>query len=191
MTLEVEIYGRNLEISERIQKHIETKVSKLDRYLPDIEEARVEIAYVKSARNAADRQVAQITIRGKGFILRSEERSDDIFTALDTAVDKMQRQIERYKGKRNRGRGDGRSTADLAGEAFSPDQVDQLEEEMPTIAKRKKFFLVPMDELEAIEQMNLLGHENFFLFFNINNQSVNVLYKRRDGSYGIIVPEIG
>lgn len=191
MTLEVEIYGRNLEISERIQKHIETKVSKLDRYLPDIEEARVEIAYVKSARNAADRQVAQITIRGKGFILRSEERSDDIFTALDTAVDKMQRQIERYKGKRNRGRGDGRSTADLAGEAFSPDQVDKLEEEMPTIAKRKKFFLVPMDELEAIEQMNLLGHENFFLFYNINNQSVNVLYKRRDGSYGIIVPEIG
>jgi len=191
MTLEVEIYGRNLEISERIQKHIETKVSKLDRYLPDIEEARVEIAYVKSARNAADRQVAQITIRGKGFILRSEERSDDIFTALDTAVDKMQRQIERYKGKRNRGRGDGRSTADLAGEAFSPDQVDKLEEEMPTIAKRKKFFLVPMDELEAIEQMNLLGHENFFLFYNINNQSVNVLYKRRDGSYGIIVPEVG
>ena len=114
MTLEVDIYGRSLEVTDRIKDYVDKKVSKLDRYLPGIEEARVDLAYVKSARSAADRQVAQITVRGKGFILRSEERADDIFAAVDTAVEKMQRRMERYKGKRYRGRGDGKSAADVA-----------------------------------------------------------------------------
>ena len=105
MTLEVDIYGRSLEVTDRIKDYVDKKVSKLDRYLPGIEEARVDLAYVKSARSAADRQVAQITVRGKGFILRSEERADDIFAAVDTAVEKMQRRMERYKGKRYRGQG--------------------------------------------------------------------------------------
>ena len=113
MTLEVEIYGHNVEVTERINGYVTKKVSRLDRYLPGIEEARVDLAFVKSARSSADRQVAQITIRGKGFILRSEERADDIFAALDTAVDKMQRRIERFKGKHYRGRGDGKSAAEV------------------------------------------------------------------------------
>src|SRR5574341_162836 len=113
MALDVEVNGRNMDITDRIRSYVDTKVSKLDRYLPGIEEARVDVAFVKSARSASDRQVAQITVRGKGFVLRSEERADDIFAALDTALDKMQRRIERYKGKRYRGRGDGRSAARL------------------------------------------------------------------------------
>lgn len=188
MTLEVEIFGRGMEITERITDYVDKKVAKLDRYLPGIEEARVDLAYVKSARSAADRQVAQITIRGKGFILRSEERADDIFAALDTALDKMQRRIERYKGKRYRGQGDGRPAVALVA---PPVEEIEEEEEGPLIARRKKFMLMPMDELEAIEQMSLLGHESFFIFFNANTDSVNVLYRRRDGSYGLIEPEIG
>jgi len=108
MTLQVQVYGRNMEVTDRIEAHVQKKTSKLDRYLNGIEEVRVDLAYVKSARSAADRQVAQITIHGKGFLLRSEERADDIYAALDTAVDKIQRQMERYKGKRQRGRGDGK-----------------------------------------------------------------------------------
>jgi putative sigma-54 modulation protein len=177
-----------MEITDRIEEYVTKKVSKLDRYLPGIEEARVDVAYVKSARSAADRQVAQITIRGKGFILRSEERSDDIFSALDTALDKMQRRIERYKGKRFRGRGDGRSTADLALEAEEDEESTELG---PVIARRKRFELVPMDELEALEQMALLGHETFFVFFNASSNEINVLYKRRDGTYGLIEPDMG
>ena len=188
MAIEVEIYGRNMEITDRIEEYVTKKVSKLDRYLPGIEEARVDVSYVKSARSAADRQVAQITIRGKGFILRSEERSDDIFSALDTALDKMQRRIERYKGKRFRGRGDGRSTADLALEAQEDEESTELG---PVIARRKRFELVPMDELEALEQMALLGHETFFVFFNASTNEINVLYKRRDGTYGLIEPDMG
>lgn len=188
MALEVEIYGRNMEVTERIEDYVTTKVSKLDRYLQGIDEARVDVAYVKSARSAADRQVAQITVRGKGFILRSEERSDDIFSAFDTAMEKMQRRIERYKGKHYRGRGDGRSAAEVVPEEIFEDESNELG---PVIARRKRFFLVPMSELEALEQMDLLGHELFFVFYNANTNGINVLYKRRDGTYGLIEPEIG
>lgn len=190
MTLEVEINGRGIEVTERVNDYITKKVSKLDRYLPGIDEARVDLAYVKSARSAADRQVAQITVRGRGFILRSEERSDDIYAALDTALEKMQRRIERYKGKHFRGRGDGKSTADLTA---APDMLEEEEdtgEFGPVIARRKRFMLVPMDEMEALEQMSLLGHENFFIFYNANTSAINVLYHRRDGAYGLIEPEI-
>lgn len=191
MALEVEIYGRNMDVTDRIHDYVTKKVSKLDRYLPGIDEARVDVAYVKSARSAADRQVAQITVRGKGFILRSEERADDIFAALDTALEKMQRRIERYKGKRYRGRGDGKSVAEVVREIESEVVEEDIEENVPVIARRKRFMMVPMDEYEAIEQMDLLGHENFFIFFNINSNAVNVLYKRRDGTYGLLEPELG
>lgn len=187
MALQVDIFARNMEVTDRIKEYVDKKVSKLDRYLIGIDETRVDLAYVKSARNAADRQVAQITVRGRGFILRSEERKDDIFSALDAALDKMQRQIERFKGKRNRGRGDGTSAAEV-------EQTDMLEEtETPevVIARRKTFTLIPMDEQEALEQMSLLGHEDFFIFFNVNSNAINILYHRRDGSYGLIEPKLG
>ncbi len=187
MTLDVQVFGRNMDVTDRIHDYVTKKVSKLDRYLPGIEEARVDVAYVKSARSAADRQVAQITVRGKGFILRSEERADDIIAAFDTALERMQRRIERYKGKRYRGRGDGRSAA----EVVAQETEEESEELGPVIVRRKRFSLVPMDEMEALEQMELLGHELFFVFYNVNTNAVNVLYRRRDGTYGLIEPEIG
>jgi putative sigma-54 modulation protein len=96
-------------------------------------------------------------------------------------MDKIERQIERYKGKRQHAR---------AGISPSEELLDEeeLEENHPLIARRKKFTLVPMDEMEAVEQMNLLGHEDFFIFYNAQTSSINVLYKRRDGTYCIIQP---
>lgn len=186
MTFQVEITGRNMEVTDRINEYVTRKVNKLDRYLNGIDEAHVDLAYIKSARSASDRQVAQITVRGKGFILRSEERADDIYAALDTALDKMQRRIERYKGKHHRGRGDGKSAAEVV-----PQPIAEEEETTePVIVRRKHFLITPMDELEAIEQMQLLGHENFFVFFNAATNGINVLYLRRDGTYGLIEPEI-
>jgi putative sigma-54 modulation protein len=186
MALDVQVYGRNIEVSDRILDYTKKKVSKLDRFLSDIDEARVDIAYIKSARSAADRQVAQITIRGKGYILRAEERSDDVFTALDSALDKIQRQMERYKGKRQKGRGDGTPASQVIPMAAE----EEAEEDSSLIVRRKKFVLTPMDELEALEQMKLLGHEDFFVFYNSVTNSVNVLYLRRDGLYGLIETEI-
>jgi putative sigma-54 modulation protein len=189
MTLAVEIYGRNMQMTDRVHDYVDQKASKLDRYLSGIEEARVDLAYVKSARSAQDRQVAQITVRGKGFILRSEESADDIFAAFDTALDKIQRRMERYKGKRYHGRGDGRSAAEVVLEPVEPIDVED-EDEGPIIARRKRFVITPMDEMEAIEQMNMLGHDSFFVFYNTSSSGVNVLYRRKDGSYGLIEPQI-
>lgn len=189
MALEVAIYPRNMDLTDRINEYVTKKISKLDRYINDIEETRVDLAYEKSARNPSDRQVAQITIRGRGYILRTEERADDIFSAVDLALEKMQRQIERFKGKRVRGRTEGPALSQVSQE---PTPVAELEEEEPpVIARRKSFELTPMDEMEAIEQMTLLGHENFFVFYNANTNKINVLYRRRDGTYGLIEPTIG
>ncbi len=186
MTTEVDIYTRNIEVTERIRDYVSKKIAKLDRYLPGIEEMRVDLAHEKAARSADDRHVAQITVRGKGFILRSEERSDDLFAAFDSANDKIQRRIERFKGKHYHGRGDGRSAADVIPEAIEEEETNAAG---PVIARRKQFVLTPMGEMEAIEQMTLLGHENFFLFQNADTNRINVLYRRRDGSYGLIEPE--
>ena len=183
MALEIGIYTKDVELTDRIQDYATKKVGKLERFLSEIGECRVDLSYVKTARNAADRYIAQITIRGKGFILRSEERADNIFAAIDATVDKMTRQIERFKGKHWRKRG--------AEEEVQPVVEDLPEEDVtPLIARRKTFTLDPMDEHEAMEQLQLLGHEAFFVFFNVENERINVLYRRRDGSYGLLDPRI-
>src|SRR3989337_2823510 len=99
MANKVEALARNMRLTDSTREYVEKKAAKLERYLQEIDEIHVELSHVKAARNANDRQVAQITVRGKGFILRTEERSDDLHTAFDTAFDKTQRQVDRYKGK--------------------------------------------------------------------------------------------
>lgn len=186
MALDVVVFGRSIEVTDRIYDYVTKKVSKLDRYMNGVDEARVDLTFEKSARSMSDRNVTQITLRGKGFLLRTEERAEDIFTAIDAAVEKMQRQIERYKGKHYRGRGDGKVAADVLIDA----QEEISEEEEPMVVRRKKFLLTPMDEAEAIEQMALLGHEDFFVFYNGRTHAVNVLYRRRNGSFGLIETEV-
>jgi len=188
MSNKVEALARNMRLTDNTREYVEGKAAKLERYLQDIDDIRVELTHEKTARNANDRQVAQITVQGKGFILRTEERSDDLHAAFDVAFDKMQRQIDRYKGKHHHGRGDGRSAADAVEEDMPVDETGEL---LPLIAKRKKFAVLPMNEDEAVEQMRLLEHNNFFVFFNAEKNSIQVLYKRRNGSYGLIEPVVG
>jgi putative sigma-54 modulation protein len=189
MTQKIEIVTRNMRLTENVKDYIEKKADKLERHLQEIEEIRVEVSHVKSARSATDRQVAQITAHGKGFILRTEERADDIHAAFDVALDKMMRQVERYKGKHYRGRGDGRSAADVVPDEMPIDEeTGQL---LPLIGRRKRFIILPMNEDEAVEQMRLLGHDNFFIFFNAEKNSIQVLYRRRNGTYGLIEPVVG
>jgi len=183
MSLEVNIFSRNLEVHDNLSDQIQRKVSGLDRYLDDIVEARVDLAST-NARNAEEREVVQITVQGKGFILRAEERSSDIVVALNMAVETLQRRIKRYKGKRNQRWKQGMEISEEIN-----DDTEELDK--PVIARKKKFLLRPMDEWEAIEQMELLGHNNFFVFYNAQTEAINVLYKRHDGTFGLIQPEIG
>lgn len=189
MANNVEVVARNMRLTDNTREYVEKKAAKLERYLQEIDEVHIELSHAKTARSATDRQVAQITLRGKKFILRTEERADDLHAAFDAALDKMQRQIDRYKGKHYRGRGDGRSAAEVVEMEEMP--VDETGELLPLIARRKKFVVLPMNEDEAVEQMRLLGHDNFFVFFNAEQNSIQVLYKRRNGTYGLIEPVVG
>lgn len=185
MSVKVDVFAHNMELVDQLKDSITKKASQLDRYLSEIEQVKVDLDYIKSARNATDRYVAQLTVRGRRALLRTEVRADEIIPAFDLAIDKMQRQMERYKGKHYRGRGSGRQVVE---ESQFPEEEGS--EAATIISRRKTFDLIPMSELDALEQMKLLGHDNFFLFFNIETGTINVLYHRRDGTYGLIQPEI-
>lgn len=182
--MEIVINGRNVDVTPRLQSYVERKVERLDRYMPNIAEVRVDLAEERSNRMGKS-QVAQITVRHmRGTILRAEERTSDLFAAVDAVVDKIYRQIERYKGKRRR-RGD--QQEEFAGvETAVQLESDELEE--GHVIRRKVFSMEPMHEEEAIEQLDLLGHD-FYVFVNASTGGVNVLYRRRDGNYGLLEPE--
>jgi putative sigma-54 modulation protein len=187
MAVQIEINVKSMDLSDKLHDYIETKVGKLDRYLDIIDQAQVDLTHAKTARNAKDRQVAQLTIRGKGVVLRAEERTDDMFASVDLVLDKIHRQIERYKGRHWRSRGDGRSAAEVA--PYEPMTYEEEDTSTEVIVRRKRHFLIPMDESEAVEQMQLLGHEDFFIFLDVVSNQVNMLYRRRDGTLGIIETE--
>lgn len=181
--MELIVKGKGVEVTDRLQNYVEKKVGKLDRYLPTITEAWVELS-VEGAKAAQDRQVCQVTVRTNGAILRAEERSEDMFSSIDTVLDKIYRQIARYKGKRkNRWRGAGAPVEPL------PLEVEEEYEEESSIVRFKRFPMAPMIPEEAVEQMELLGHD-FFVFFNADEGQINVVYRRKDGDYGVIQPEL-
>jgi putative sigma-54 modulation protein len=184
MKMELTIKGRNMEVTDRLYDYVHQKIGKLDRYLPSISEAWVELS-VEAAKAAQHRQVCQVTVRSNGTILRAEERSDDMFNSIDAVLDKMYRQIARYKGKRqNRWRG-----AAAPMEPLPAEYEEDFEEALPTIVRSKRFAMTPMHPEEAVEQMELLSHD-FFVFFNADEGQINVLYRRQDGDYGLIQPEL-
>jgi len=185
MPIAVDIHVREMELDDRLRDYVESRVSKLDHYLDILDEASVDLRHARTARIADDRHVAQLTVRGKGVLLRAEERTADIYASVDAVLAKIQRQIDRYKGRHWRKRGDGRKMAEVLTEE-PEEQVEELDE----VAIRKRFHLVPMSEAEAIDQMSLLGYEDFFVFFNGNTNEVNVLYRRRDGTLGLIESEV-
>jgi len=178
--MELNIVGRNIEITDTLRNYVEKKIGKLDRYLPTLTEGQVELAR-QTTRSANDRYVVQVTLHSNSTILRAEERNADVFASIDAVLDKIYRQIARYKGRTYH------SQARPQGEPL-PIQ-EPVEEVAPVIARRKRFLAQPMTEEEAIEQMELLGHD-FFVFMNANSNTINVVYRRKEGNYGILEPEL-
>jgi putative sigma-54 modulation protein len=176
--VEVSIFARNMEVTPRLSEYVEQKVGKLDRYLPWIDDARIDLT-VENTRSAAHRQVAQLTVRSRGTILRAEERTQDMFASIDAVLNKMYRQIARYKGKRQ-------DRWQTAAEVLPI--VESVEEAMGEIVRVKRFDVRPMAPEEAIEQMELLGH-SFYIFMNADEDALNVVYRRDDGNYGLLQPE--
>lgn len=190
--MNITIQGRNVKVTDAIETYARKKVERFDRYLPNIVDARIDLNH-EHTRRGEDLVAAQITIRHKrGAILRAEERTTgDIMMAINGAVENMHRRIQRFKSKRVRkGRERYSATVDELNAAEAIPDVEEFTENGTNEVVRRKEIPVPaMNEAEAVEQMELLGHA-FFMFFNGETGSVNVLYKRSSGGYGVLVPQV-
>lgn len=177
------IKGKNMDVPEPLRSYAQKKLGKLYRYLDDITTATVELSR-EQTRSAEHRHVAQVTLVANGTILRGEVKAEEIHSAIDSVADVMHRQIIRYKEKLyRRGRG---TEPKPAATAESSEADSPLPE--ARIVKTKQFTIKPMTVDEATEQMELLGHD-FFVFYNAETEKVNVVYRRKDGNYGLIEPE--
>ncbi|NUQ38361.1 MAG: ribosome-associated translation inhibitor RaiA [Caldilineales bacterium] len=187
--MKLTILAHNVEVTDWLNQYVEKKVGKLDRYLPDIDEARVELREEKT-RSASDRAVAQVTLRSPRTILRAEERTGDMFASIDAVTDKLERRIERFKGKTARNSKRAVAQASAIAQTITPlPSEEDVEELGGRIVRIKRFPVLPMDANEAIEQMELLGHD-FYLFLNAESGGVNVVYRRRGGDFGVLQPEL-
>jgi len=184
--MELQVSSKNMEISLEVQSYVEKKIGKLTHYLPNITEAKVEI-HEENTKSPQDRFTVQVTLSSKGILLRGEERGERVRIAVDAVAEVLARQIKRYKGKLyDKGRGVSLARQSAVSEEASSNVGASA---WPNIVRVKRFAVKPMLLSEAAEQMELLGH-SFFLFINADSDELSLLYRRDDGNYGLIEPEL-
>ncbi len=177
--MELQLTSKGINLSTDLRRHIERKLGRFSRHLKRAIETKAEVSEQKT-KSPQDRFMARVTLNTGSTMLYSEERGENLLVAIDRVVQSMERQIEHYKGKlQDRGRGS------------SPGQGKSSQK--PTARKRvvkvKRFSVKPMSLAEASAQMELLGHD-FFLFLNAESGNLSLLYKRREGNYSLIEPEL-
>lgn len=174
--MRVTVKGKNVEVTDALRKYAEKKVRKLEKYFHVLKEA---VVTQSTQRNW---HIVEVLLEGDGIVLRGEERSDNMYASIDRVVEKIEKQIKRFKGKLvARGHSEAVETREFETE---PTEV----EPHPEIVRVKRFALRPMTPDEASAQMELLNHD-FFVFLNAETDLVSVIYKRQDGNYGLIEPQ--
>jgi putative sigma-54 modulation protein len=181
--MQLQVKGRNFEISEQIRSYAEGKLGKLDKLVKDPTRIELELLVEKNP-SISDNHVAEATVWTKGPVLRARESSADMKASIDQLVEKLERQVKRYRDKRRRGRHPHGNSQPVEEAPMIPTDS----ETEPTIVKTKQFAIKPMSAEEAVLQMDLIGHD-FFVFKNAETDEINVVYRRRDGNYGLIEPQ--
>ena len=171
------IVGKNIDVTEGLRSAVEDKIGKLERYFNSETEVHVTLSVEK------ERQKIEVTIPVKGSIIRSEQVSNDMYVSIDLVEEIIERQIKKYKNKLI----DQKQSASFFKQEFI--EKDYMDDEEVKIIRTKKFDIKPMYPEDACVQMELLGH-NFFVFFNAETEQVNVVYKRKGNTYGLIEPEV-
>lgn len=169
--MRVNVRGKNIEVTDALRNYVEKRLKKLEKYLNNYGDAQVTLTVERDSHRI------EVTIPINGMILRGEESTGDMYASVDQVVEKLEKQVERFKGRLNRRLRTAESTEEAAAE------------EPLRVVRTKRFAIKPMEVEEAIMQMNLLGH-SFFVFANAETERVNVVYKRKDGNYGLIEPEV-
>lgn len=186
----VRVQGKHIAVTDALRAHAEQKLAKLPRYFDRVQDAQVVLSVARDS-TLGRAQVVEVTVWCDGLVLRAEETSEDMYTSIDRAVDKLERQVRKYRSRivekrrvdESRRRRRAKQAATEAVEAQGTEPPDE-----PQIVRVKRFAMKPMTAVEAVLQMELLGHL-FFVFRHAGTQEINVLYKRRDGDYGLIEPE--
>ncbi len=179
--MDVRIRGNDIQISDRIRTAVAERAVRLDKFLPNVVAADLELRH-HHRKTGRDAVIAQFTINPGGALLRAEEEDHDAEKAVDLVMAKMERRARRFHDRRADKPGPRAQDAQIA------ETVDGESEESDAIARVKRFPVKPMAQDEAIEQMQLLGHD-FFLFQNRDEGTITLLYRRRDGALGLLVPE--
>ena len=194
----IRFQGKHIAVTEALRQHVEQKLAKLPRHFDQIQDAQVVFSISRN-RSLGRAQVVEVTVWCDGLVLRAEEHSEDMYTSIDRAAEKLDRQIRKYRTRliekrrldesRRRRRTQRSAEAALqAGVAPRMETRPPAGTESPGVVRTKRFAMKPMTADEAVMQLELLGHA-FFVFRNAATQDVNVLYRRRDGDYGLIEPE--
>jgi putative sigma-54 modulation protein len=194
--MEVDIRTKDFKVSQGLREYVQERVDKLDRFVGRGANAKLELTHEHN-RTGGDLIVAQVTIAIRHTLLRAEEQHTDARRALDLALDKIGSQLRRYHNKRT-DRSRVPNAADFATTlpTLSDDAMSELaaiaadgedDEDRQEIVRTKRFSLKPMSSFEAIDQLELLGHD-FFVFLNADDDQVNVIYRRKNGHYGLIQP---
>jgi putative sigma-54 modulation protein len=178
----LQVKGKNVDVTDSLKDYALQKLGKLEKHLNDAARLELEL-HVEKNPSISQNQVAEATVWTKGPVLRARESSTDMKASIDQLVEKLERQARRYRDKRRRGPSRGNNDQGLEGIAVVPS------EETPVIVKTKQFAIKPMTPEEAVLQLELIGHD-FFVFQNADTNEVNVVYRRRDGNYGLIEPRI-
>jgi putative sigma-54 modulation protein len=176
--MRLQVKSKNVELSPALKDYAQKRLARLEKHLNDSARVELELAAERNP-SIGQSQVAEATVWTKGPILRARESSHDMKASIDLLVDKLERQAQRLREKRRRGRGGEREPA--AG--------PQSEADAPGVVKTKQFAVKPMTVEEAVLQLELIGHD-FFVFQNGDSGEVNVVYRRRDGNYGLIEPQL-
>ncbi len=176
------IRGENVSVTEALRDYIEKKISKLERYFDSPTNSEVHV----NLKVYNDNQSIEVTIPMKKLLLRAEEQHEDMYAAIDLVVEKLERQVRKYKTRVNRKARQNGGVKQMISALES--QMNAEEEDDFQVVRTKRFNLKPMDVTEAIMQMDLLGH-NFFVFSDAETSKTNVVYRRKDGKYGLIEPE--
>ncbi len=194
--MELTIRGADITVSPELREFAEARASKLDRFIEHIVDAKLELKR-DHRRNNASYVVAQLTIQTGKDLLRAEEQDQDARKAINLVFEKMEKRVRRVGERRSSRKRAGVPAAAIAAPVTAAvDTIDEAElggfdtdglEEFGAVVRTKRFAVKPRDIDEAIEQMELLGHD-FFLFHNADESTMNVLYRRKDGSYGLLAP---
>ncbi len=177
------IIGKGVEITNKVRDRITSKLARLERVFPEDCEAQVTLKVENITH------IIEVTIPLKKRLLRAEVKSEDMFAAIDEVVDILESQVVKYKNRlKNKSRTDNNYKDEFVKQFANYQEYEDNEQSGKKIERTKKFALKPMDPEEAVMEMDLLGH-NFFVFRNGDSDEVNVVYKRKNGTYGLIEPE--